>query len=128
MRVVGPLLVGGAFVAAMSLVPEPTRRRLNAVVVAGAGAAYLSSGSLGPGELAFLAPATYCAYRGLSDYRWTGAAWLLHTAWDVVHHHRHAPILPFLPDSSFGCAVCDPVIAVWCLAGGRSVLSRAARG
>ena len=122
------MLIGGAFVTAMSLVPEPTRRRLNAVVVAGAGAAYLSGGSLGRGELAFLLPATYCAYRGLADYRWTGVAWLLHTTWDVVHHHRHAPILPFVPDSSFGCAVCDPVIAWWCFAGGRSVFSRAVPG
>lgn len=76
---------------------------------------------LGPWELLFTAAVTFCAYRGLSSYRWIGVAWLLHTAWDVVHHLLGRPILPFEPHSSFGCAVCDPVIAVWCLAGGPSI-------
>lgn len=31
------------------------------------------------------------------------------------------PILPFAPISSFGCAICDPVIALWCFAGGPSI-------
>jgi len=43
------------------------------------------------------------------------------TAWDLVHHVRGHPIIPFAHDSSLGCAICDPVIAVWCLAGGPSV-------
>ena len=31
------------------------------------------------------------------------------------------PIVPFAADSSFGCAICDPVIALWCFAGAPSV-------
>ena len=96
MNIVTPILIGLLYCAAVSLVPEPARRRFNAIFVAGAGAAYLSSGALGPWEL-------------------------LHTGWDVVHHLMGAPILPFAPISSFGCAICDPVIALWCFAGGPSV-------
>jgi Family of unknown function (DUF6010) len=28
------------------------------------------------------------------------------------------PIVPFAHNSSLGCAICDPVIALWCLRGG----------
>ncbi len=55
----------------------------------------------------------YVAYRGLESWTFIGVAWPLHTAWDVVHHHKGAPNIPFLDDSSFGCAI-------WCLTGGRS--------
>jgi hypothetical protein len=51
-------------------------------------------------------------------------AWLLHTAWDVAHHLEGNPIIPFAEHSSLGCASCDPVIAVWCLAGGPPVTDR----
>ncbi|MFC5827210.1 DUF6010 family protein [Nonomuraea insulae] len=44
--------------------------------------------------------------------------------WDVIHDLKDAPILPFAEHSSFGCAICDPVIALWCFAGGPSVLGR----
>lgn len=121
MEVVVPIIIGVVYCALISLVAEPARRTFNALFVAGAGAAYLSSGSLGPWELVFTAAVTFCAYRGLTSYRWIGVAWLLHTAWDVVHHVRGAPILPFAPHSSFGCAICDPVIALWCFANGPSV-------
>ena len=122
--VVAPVLVGLVYIAAVSLLREPARQRFNAVMVAGAGAAYLSGGSLGLGELAFTAVVTFCAYRGLTDYRWLGVGWLLHTAWDVVHHLRGAPIIPELQHSSFGCAICDPVIAVWLFLGAPSVHDR----
>lgn len=47
--------------------------------------------------------------------------WLLHSTWDVAHQLHGSPIIPSVPTSSFGCAICDPVIAVWCFAGGPSV-------
>jgi uncharacterized protein DUF6010 len=112
------LLVGVAYVCVNSLVPEPARRRLNAVMVGGAGAAYLSGGGLGAWELAFTTVLAYVAYRGLESWTFIGIGWLLHTAWDVVHHVRGEPILPFADHTSLGCAICDPVIAIWCLAGG----------
>ena len=41
---VGPALGAVFFVAAMSLVAEPTRRTLNAIILAGASGVYLSGG------------------------------------------------------------------------------------
>lgn len=121
--ILAPILIGLVFVLLNSLIPEPHRRRFNAVLVGGAGAAYLSGGALGPWELAFCALMTYLAYRGLDSWTFIGVAWLLHTCWDVVHHLKGQPILPFAHDSSFGCAICDPVIAIWCFTGGRSVFA-----
>lgn len=127
MVILGPVLIGLLYAAVNSFVPERHRRPFNAVMVAGAGAAYLSGGAFGPFELAFTAVTTVVAFRGLSSWRWIGVGWLLHTAWDVAHHVRGEPLLPFAHDSSFGCAICDPVIALWCFAGGPSVADFARR-
>ncbi|MFE2267070.1 DUF6010 family protein [Streptomyces griseosporeus] len=118
MPYVMPVVIGIVYALLMSLVREPHRRRFNALMVGGAGAAYLSGGALGGWEFAFTAVATYVAYRGLESWTWIGVGWLLHTGWDIVHHLKGQPIIPFLHDSSFGCAICDPVIALWCLRGG----------
>ena len=77
---------------------------------------------MGPWEFAFTIVVTYCAYRGLESWTFIGIGWLLHTAWDVVHHLQGNPIIPFAELSSMGCAICDPVIAAWCFAGGPSIL------
>ncbi|MFD5315220.1 DUF6010 family protein [Streptomyces sp. NPDC127098] len=118
--VLAPVAIGLVYVTLMSLVPDRHRLRLNAVMVAGAGAAYLSGGGLGGWEFLFTVVATYVAYRGLDSWTFVGTAWLLHTAWDIVHHVKGNPIVPLAHDSSLGCAICDPVIALWCLAGGPS--------
>jgi hypothetical protein len=107
-----PVIVGLVAVSLISLLREPARQKFSAVFVAGAGAAYLSGG-FGAWELVFCAAVTVLAFRGLSDYRAIGVAWLLHSVWDLAHHLWGNPIIPFAPDSSFGCFVCDPVIAVW---------------
>jgi hypothetical protein len=120
MNVIGPLIVGALYVCLCSFFKEPNRRNFNAIMVAGAGAAYLSGG-FGLWEFAFTAIVTFCAYQGLRSYHFIGIAWFLHTGWDVLHHLYGNPIIPFVPTSSLGCAICDPVIAVWCLAGGPSV-------
>ncbi|WP_433870671.1 DUF6010 family protein [Saccharopolyspora sp. CA-218241] len=122
MIVVTALSIGVLYVLLNSLIRDPdSRRRFNAIVVAGAGAAYLSGGGFGLWEFAFTIVATCCAYRGLRSWTFIGIAWLLHTAWDVAHHLSGDPIIPFAEHSSLGCAICDPVIALWCLAGGPSV-------
>ncbi|SCG35531.1 DUF6010 family protein [Micromonospora inositola] len=121
MTILVPLLIGLLYVCLNASIPERHRRTFNAVMVGGAGAAYLSGGGLGGWELPFVVLMTYVAWRGLESWTWIGIGWLLHTAWDVVHHLRGAPIIPFLPGSSHGCAICDPVIALWCLTGGWSV-------
>jgi len=117
---IAPIMVALVYISACSLFREPTRRHFNAIMIAGAGAAYLSGG-FGLWEFAFNASLTYLAYQGLKSYRFIGVGWLLHTGWDVMHHLYGNPIIPFQPASSLGCAICDPVIALWCFAGGPSI-------
>jgi hypothetical protein len=114
-----PLAVAAVAILLFSLLKEPARRRFSAIVLAGAGAAYLGGG-LGGWEFGFCAAMTFVAYRGLEDYRFVGAGWVLHTAWDVAHHLYGHPIVPFLPMSSFGCAICDLGLAAWYFAGAPS--------
>lgn len=107
-----PVGVGIALVSLMSALPEPARQKFGAVFLAGAGAAYLSGG-FGLLEFGFCAVVTALAYAGLTHYRALAAGWLAHTLWDYLHHLYGNPIIPFAPSSSFGCALCDPVLAVW---------------
>ena len=118
-QLASPMIVALAFIAACSIFKEPSRRNFSAIVVAGAGAAYLNGG-LGGWEFAFCAVITCLAYWGLKDYRFIGAAWALHTVWDVVHHLYGNPIVPFVPSSSAGCAICDIVLALWYFRGAPS--------
>src|SRR5262245_14456028 len=120
MDVVGPILIGLVYIFACSFFNEPGRRNFNAIMIAGAGAAYLNGG-LGIWEFAFTALVTFCAYKGLDSYRFIGVGWLLHTGWDVLHHLYGNPIVPFSLTSSLGCAICDPVLAAWCFAGAPSL-------
>jgi Family of unknown function (DUF6010) len=119
-EILGPILIGVLFICACSFLKEPQRRNFSAIMIAGAGAAYLNGG-LGKWEFAFTAVMTYVAYQGLRSYNFIGVGWLLHTGWDVMHHLYGHPIVPFVPTSSLGCAICDPVIAIWCFAGAPSV-------
>src|SRR5215475_9884361 len=120
-NIVAPVIVGILYVSLCSLFREPNRTYFNAIMLAGAGAAYFNGG-FGPWELAFTAIVTFCVYQGLRSYYFIGAGWLLHTGWDVLHHLHGNPIIPFVPTSSLGCAICDPLIAVWCFAGGPALL------
>lgn len=109
---IGAIAIAIMYIMLSSLVQEPDRQKLSAIIVAGAGAAYLSSG-LGAWEFVFCTVMTFIAFKGLTNYYFIGIAWLLHTAWDIVHHLYADPIVPFSPSSSAGCAVCDTVLAVW---------------
>ncbi|WP_236048597.1 DUF6010 family protein [Paractinoplanes ovalisporus] len=115
-----PVVIALIFIGVVSFVPEPQRQRLNALLIAGAGGIYISGGGFGLWELAFAAVMVAVAWAGLRSWTFIGIGWLLHTAWDILHHRRGTPLIPSLHDSSFGCAICDPVIALWCFAGGRS--------
>jgi hypothetical protein len=123
----GPAAGALVFVLAMSRVREPARRTFNALLVAGAGGAYLSGG-LGLWELAYPVVALAVAYRGLGSHRLIGVAWLLHAAWDLVHHRYGNAIWPFMPTSSFGCLVFDTLIALWFLAGAPTLPRTVGRG
>jgi Family of unknown function (DUF6010) len=100
------------YISIFSLVKEPLRQTINALIIAGAGAIYWSGG-LGVWEFPFGAIMIYIAYKGLKSYHFIGIGWLLHTIWDVVHHLYANPIVPFSPSSSAGCAVCDSILALW---------------
>ena len=115
-----PVVIAIVFMLVVSLIGEPSRRRFNAIFVAGAGSAYLNGG-FGVWEFPFTAVATWLAYRGLDEYRFIGAAWLWHTMWDVAHHLWGNPIVPFQATSSAGCAITDAIIACWFFAGAPSV-------
>ena len=117
----GPIAVAAVYCFLSGFIREPARQQFNAVMIAGAGAAYFNGG-LGPWELAFATLMVPVAFMGLKSYRYIGLGWLLHTCWDVMHHRYGTPIIPFVPDSSFGCAICDPFIALWCFAGAPSLL------
>jgi Family of unknown function (DUF6010) len=127
MDYVGPVLGAIVFVLIMSLVSEPARRTVNAVIVAGATGVYLSGGGFGVWELLFPVIAMPFAYRGLRSYPFIGIVWLMHSGWDILHHVWGNPIWPFLPTSSFGCMIFDALIAVWFLAGAASILTRMRR-
>lgn len=120
MQTIEPFLIGMIYVSICSLIKEPARRNFNVVMIAGAGSAYLSGG-FGIWEFLFTAVISFCAYQGLRFYYFIGIGWFLHTVWDFLHHLYGHPIIPFLPDSSFGCALCDLVISAWCFAGGPSI-------
>lgn len=124
MDYVGPVVATAVFVLLMSQVKEPTRRTLNAVIVAGAGGVYLSGGGFGVWELLYPAIATPVAFLGLGSYRLIGLAWLMHACWDILHHLWGNPVWPFMPTSSFGCMIFDSLIAMWFLAGAPSTFSR----
>ncbi len=125
MDYVGPAVGGVVFIVVMSFVKEPARRRYNALLVAGASGVYISGGGLGVWEVAFAAIAGgVVSYLGLRSYRFIGLAWLMHSAWDAVHHFHANPIWPFMPTSSFGCLIFDAVIGAWFLAGAPSVVGR----
>ncbi len=118
--IISPLVVAAIFILLCSLIREPHRQRFSALMIAGAGAAYLGGG-LGPWEVPFCILMTGIAFVGLTRYSFIGIGWVLHTCWDVVHHLFAHPILPFLPLSSAGCAICDLGLATWYIAGAPSV-------
>jgi uncharacterized protein DUF6010 len=122
----GPAIGAVLFMLGMSLVKEPVRRTLNAVVVAGTCGVYLNGG-FGFWELLYPALATPIVYLGLQSYRFIGLAWLMHAAWDLPHHLWGNPIWPFMPTSSFGCMIFDTLIAIWFLAGAPSLFSSGLR-
>src|SRR5262245_4804067 len=118
--VVAALTVAALVIALSSRLSASNRHSLHAIIVAGAGSAYLSGG-LGPWEFAFTGVATLVAWRGLADIRFIGLAWTLHVGWDIVHHLFGDPIVWAVPSSSAQCAVCDSVLAAWFLLGAPAV-------
>ena len=111
-----------------SFVSEPYRQRINALILACAGGAYLNGG-FGWLEGVFAIVIVTCAYQalgnyrllaigwllhtGLGNYRLLAIGWLLHTGWDILHHLTGNPMILLMPSSSFECAISDTILAVW---------------
>ena len=122
-QAVGAIIIAFSYISLSSLVKEPERKKLSAIILGGAGAAYLSSG-FGGWEFAFCTLMTFIAYKGLKHYYLIGIGWLLHTSWDIAHHLYANPIVVMAPSSSLGCAICDPIMAIWFFMGAPDVFKR----
>jgi cell division protein FtsW (lipid II flippase) len=66
-QLIAPLVVALIFITLCSLFREPNRQNFSALMIAGAGAAYLNGGLLG-WEFAFCNVMTAVAYFGLKDF------------------------------------------------------------
>jgi hypothetical protein len=117
---IGAVIVAVLFVIIFSLVKEPYHQTINALLIAGAGATYWSGG-LGYGEFPLGPVMIFLAYKGLRDYRYIAAGWLMHTGYDWMHHFWGLPIIPMEPTSSAGCGIADPLMAIWLYCGAPSV-------
>lgn len=105
-------LIALLFIIIMSFVKEPNRQKINALLIAGAGSAYWSGG-FEVWEFTFGTLMMFVALKGLKHYYFIGIGWLLHTGWDILHHFYGNPIVSLEPSSSIGCAICDPILALW---------------
>jgi hypothetical protein len=117
--VLGPAAAAGLFVFVMSRFRDPPRRKVMAVMTAGFATAYLGGG-LGIWEFWYFVPASLIAYRALDSYRFIALGWFMHPIWDLVHHFYGNPIWPWMPTSSIGCAIFDPIVAIYALTLARS--------
>jgi hypothetical protein len=120
MTALGAVMIAGVYITIFSLVKEPNRQIINALIIAGAGATYWSGG-LGFYEFPLGIIMIYLAFKGLKDYRFLALGWLVHTVYDILHHLHGNPIVPMSPSSSAGCAICDPILALWLFMGAPSV-------
>jgi hypothetical protein len=117
---IGAVALAPIFITLMSLVKEPTRQKLNAVIIAAAGSVYSNHG-LGLWEQAFSVLMIFMALKGLTSYRYIAVAWIFHTLFDIPHHLYAVPLDPAAPFSSAVCAIFDPLIAIWFFCGAPSV-------
>jgi hypothetical protein len=113
------LIAAPVFVGLAGLIPMPWRHRAMAALMLVAAVVYLDGG-LGLWEFGFAAVLFGCALAGFRDVRAVGVGWLVHTVSDAIHHANGLPMVTSMPLSSFGCAVFDPLIAIWFFAGAPS--------
>ena len=72
---IAPVFVALVFIALTSLIKEPARRNFMAIMIAGAGAVYISGGGMGKWEFAFCTVLAYVSFRGLESYNFIGIGW-----------------------------------------------------
>lgn len=120
MTAIGAIMIAGVYITIFSLVKEPNRQIINALIIAGAGATYWSGG-LGYYEFPLGVIMIFLAFKGLKDYKYLAIGWLVHTLYDMLHHLYGNPIVPMSPSSSAGCAICDPILALWLFMGALNI-------
>jgi len=109
---IGATTIAAIYMTVFSFVKEPLRQKINALIIAGAGGVYWSSG-LGFYEFPLGIIMIFLAYKGLKNYKYLALGWIVHTIYDLLHHYYGNPIIPMAPSSSAGCAICDPILAIW---------------
>lgn len=108
------------FAAVVGILKEPARQKSMAILIAMAGGLF----AVEPfAELGFCFGAliAVCGYFGLKWYPSIGIGWILHACWDTVRYFNDAGLVGQEPHSSLGCAIFDPMIAVWFFFGAPSV-------
>ena len=118
-----PLIPALLVIAILSLLPDAKRMRWSAVSAAGFTGLYLNGG-FGAWELVYMAVASVPAYYAQRTYAATGVAWLMHAGWDLIHHFYGNTLWHWDPMSSLGCAIMDPVVALWFFAGAPSIFGK----
>ena len=118
---IGATFIAAIYITIFSFVKEPYRQQINALIIAGAGGVYWSGG-LGFYEFPLGVIMIFLAYKGMKDYRYLALGWAVHTVYDLLHHYYGNPIIPMAPTSSAGCAICDPILAIWLYFNAPSVL------
>ncbi len=116
--VVSGLTIAALWVFGCSLLREPQRRVLNTLLIGVAAGAY-GNHQFGPLEALGTLTLLFLGFLAFKDYRFLAAAWLVHTAIDVAHHLNGDPMFSYFPASSVGCAVTDPILAMWFWHGAR---------
>ncbi len=122
MAYVAPAIPALVFICVMSLIKEPLKRQINVVIAGGFSTLYVNGG-FGVWEFVYMALATIPAVLGHRSYKFIGVAWLMHAAWDLLHHFYGNPLWEFSELSSLGCAVMDSIVAVWFFADAPSVFA-----
>ena len=110
------LIIPAIWICSFSVVAEPQRRQVNCILVGLAASTY-GNHSFGSIEAAGTVTVLTLGILGLRDYRWLGAAWLVHAGLDIAHHLVSDPMFRYFPASSLGCAVTDPILALWFFVG-----------
>lgn len=108
------------FVLVVGAIKEPIRQKSMAIMIAMAGGLFAYPPYA---ELGFMwgAAIAVCGYFGLKSYKFIGLGWILHAIWDTLRYSQDAGLVGQAPHSSLGCAVFDPMIALWFFFGAPSV-------
>ncbi|MCC3406986.1 MAG: hypothetical protein JGK17_15605 [Microcoleus sp. PH2017_10_PVI_O_A] len=114
--IVSGFIIAAIWICGFSVISEPRRRQVNCILVGLAASTY-GNHSFGLTEAAGTIILLTLGILGLGNYRWLGVAWLVHSGLDIAHHIANDPMFQYFPASSVGCAVTDPILALWFFAG-----------